>query len=189
MLLKLKNKTLLTMDKLLKDALDKNGVPENFVFEPKEAADFFRELRDNKLVYQKAVEIQQIGDGNIDIRLLLRSELTQDNMYMLINKWYRGELIVKYCDTEIHVYNKKVIKSADIPTSKGPMDEEHVLQPVKTEIPILPAPAKTPISRIIINEHTLGRCEECGSSVHRKWGLFSIDGCINPDCENYHKKN
>lgn len=179
------------MDKLLKEAEAKNGKPAHFVFEPKEAADFIREIIITPSVFKNCVEFQQVGDDVVDIRFLLKTELTHDMMYTIVSKWFKGTLVVFYKEVEIQIVQKKVL---EVPKPNGPIhqddidSDEHVLTPNEKTIPILPPPPPPPTpppSRIISNG--FGNCEKCGSRIHRKW-LFWADGCIQPKCEDYYKK-
>ncbi len=203
MLLKIKNKTLLAMDKLLKDADDRKAVTDYFVFEPKEAADFIREIRIDRTTFKKHVEIKQNDEtDNVDIRFILKQMLTAESMHLIVNKWFKQEITIYYHGVEIQVIKKKVLEvtkpepvqsskgwdTPDVPTPQGPLGEDHVLQPIEKEIPILPPPPPTPPPSRLIYGNLAGRCESCGSSVHYKWGFFGEDGCIQPKCEKYYKK-
>jgi len=196
------------MDKLLKEANDKKGVPSHFVFEPREAADFIREIKDNQIAFRKNVEIEQTDNNDVvDIRFLLKTELNAESMHLIVNKWFKKQISISYQGVRIEVIKKKELdapkpefavgkeqdgwSTPDVPTPQGPLGEEHVLQPIKTEFPILPPPPPTPpLPRVIGFDFLSGHCEECGSSLHRNWYFFGDrKGCIQKKCDNYYKKD
>lgn len=195
MLLKLKNKTLLAMDKLIKESTDKGGKPDCFVFEPQEAADFFREIRLVKDIFKSHLEIKQVSNSdNVDVRFLLQAELSRDTLHLLINKWLKHDLLIFYKNIEIIIVRKKKL---DVPKPQGQHDsgDGHVLKEIPLlESPVekleaLPTPPTPPPARIISEDVGAPTCKTCGSSVHRKWGFLGINGCINPICNNYFNKN
>ena len=48
---------------------------------------------------------------------------------------------------------------------------------------------KPPLTRII-REGTIGDCKKCGSTTIKRFIWFGkVMGCIQPDCENYYKRN
>jgi hypothetical protein len=38
----------------------------------------------------------------------------------------------------------------------------------------------------LIREGTMGECQACGSTLHRKYLFFKTNKCINPECTNKH---
>ena len=46
------------------------------------------------------------------------------------------------------------------------------------EKPILPS------NTILVEADLRKKCDECGSSLRRRW-LFKVLGCFNPKCKNY----
>jgi hypothetical protein len=38
----------------------------------------------------------------------------------------------------------------------------------------------------LIREGTIGECQVCGSTLHRKYLFFKTDKCIHPECTNKH---
>lgn len=60
--------------------------------------------------------------------------------------------------------------------------------------PVEPALPKPPMNRLIRESEPGWRrplCAKCGSSLYRTWRRWFIkgrqeDGCIQPECENYH---
>jgi len=161
MLMKIKNKVLLAMDMLIEEANSKGGIPSTILFEPQEAADFLKEIHELKVSCRKHVHIEHKDDNAIDIRFMLQAPLTKERLQDLIGQWYKRDFVIYYKDVELRVVKKKA--------------------------PDVPAPPSPPPNRII-KEGSIGTCEECGSSLHKKY-IFWNDGCLQPECENYYKNN
>ena len=107
MLMKIKNKMMLAMDKLIEEAKKDGGVPASILFEPQEAADFLKELHDLKIQTRKHVSVKHKDDSAIDIRFLLNATLTKERLEDLIKQWYKRDFVLFYKDIEIKVIKKQ----------------------------------------------------------------------------------
>jgi hypothetical protein len=163
MLMTIKNKMLLGMDRLIDEAQGKGGVPSTILVEPQEAADFLREVKNLIIQYGKHVSIKHKNDTAVDIRFLLQPELTKEVLADLIKQWYKKDFVIFYKGVEIVVIRKK---APDVPVPNG-----SITTPPFT----------------VHKEYAVGRCGKCGSSLHKKY-LFWTDGCLQPECSNYYKK-
>ena len=159
--MKIKNKMMLAMDNLIKETKENDGMPASILFEPQEAADFLKEIRELKVQCKKHVSVKHKDDNAIDVRFLLNAPLTKERLEDLIKQWYVRDFVLFYKDIEIRV--------------------------IKKEAPDVPKPPTPPLSRII-REGSIGTCEKCGSSLHRKFFIW-VDGCYQPECSFYYKDN
>lgn len=147
------------MDGLIGEAKNKGGIPSAILFEPQEAADFLKEIRDLQIQSQKHIRVEYNKTNAIDMRFILQAPLTKKRLQDLIEQWYKRDFIIYYKDVELRVIKKKAVA-----------------------VPVASPPAK------IIKEGSIGRCEQCGSSLHKKY-IFWNDGCLQPECENYYQNN
>ncbi len=85
MLLKLKNKILLGLDKLIENTVKKGGVPNVVLLEPKKAAGFIRELGEFKNICKEHAVFEQKNDSDIDIRFLIQALLSKEELLKIIN--------------------------------------------------------------------------------------------------------
>lgn len=163
MLMTIKNKMMLAMDSLIEEANKKGGVPAEISLEPREAVDFLKEISTLKILCNTHVSIKNANGSETNIHLLLKPELTSERLHTLVKQWYVKTFILSYKDIELKVIPKKLPdRPPDVPIPS-------------------PAPGR------IIKEGSIGMCDKCGSSLHRKY-LFFIDGCIQPECDNYYAK-
>lgn len=161
MLMTIKNKMLLGMDRLIEETKKKGGVPANISLDVQEAADFLREIQHLKIEIRKYLSVKHANNTDTDFRFLLQSVVTKEGLGEIIKQWYNKEFVVTYKGVEIRV--------------------------VKTKKPNVPKPLG-PLNRILSEDSFGGHCEKCGSSLHSKW-IFWDDGCIQPKCENYYKND
>ena len=89
-----------------------------------------------------------------------------------------GKMVCNKLNTPIRLQNEREFN-------------EKILELYKSKM--ITSPPKPPLSRII-REHTIGDCPKCGSTQNKNhhflwWNFGRIIGCINPDCNNYYKKN
>ena len=82
------------MDRLIDEAQGKGGVPSTISFEPQEAADFLREVKNLIIQYGKHVSIKHKNDTAVDIRFLLQPELTKEVLADLIKQWYKKDFVI-----------------------------------------------------------------------------------------------
>lgn len=158
MLMTLKNKMMIGMDKLITEANVVNGVPAKILLEPQEAAEFIKEIKDNKILSNKFITLAHTGD-DIDVRFLLTGELTNEKVKTIINQWYTKTINICYKNVEIVVVKKQ---APDVPEPVGPIND-------------------------IVKEGEIRSCPICHCSMHYKW-FFWIDGCLNFQCANYYGK-
>lgn len=159
MIMTLKNKITLAMDKLIVEAKNKNGIPANILLDPQEAVEFIKELQQNKELCQEHITFKHAETGDTNITFFLPAEITNENIKMFVQDWYKEKFSVNYKEIEVMVINKSV---PSVVTSAT--DTNNVKKYYEPNC-----------------------CEMCGSDVHRKW-LFFADGCMQPKCENYYKK-
>lgn len=169
MLMTLKNKILLSMDNLITKTKDKGGVPANISLEPQEAADFLKELQQNKIACKRHIEIKRADSSITDINFLLNHELTKTYLKSLLEQWHNNTISIYYKDIEIKVVKKKIVN----------------IDVVEKRTPDVPVPAG-PINSVV-KEGEIMSCIICHSSLHSKW-FFWTDGCLNETCENYYGK-
>jgi len=50
---------------------------------------------------------------------------------------------------------------------------------------------KAPLNRLIYESDGVLNdfCKKCGSSLKRKFGIFKTKHCVQPECNNYWRKN
>jgi len=159
MLLTLKNKTCLAMDALIKEAKEKNGVPNDFKFSTQEASEFLKEITEMGSEKRRDIVIKQKNDNEPDTRFLLKSPLIKEMGQFLLNQWNQKEITIFYKDIEVIIFNKR------------PM--------------AVVKPPEGPPNAIIKEGDTRKKCVVCGSSMWRKLFFWS-DGCVQPQCKNYH---
>jgi len=165
MLMTIKNKMMLAMDSLITEAKKKGGVPAEISLEPSEAVNFLKECRELKILCNKNVSIKDRENNEREVCFYFKAELTTERLKHLIKEWHTKEIMLFYKDIKLRVVQKKL---PDVP------------EPI-TDVPELIAP----LGRII-KEGSISICDECGSSLHRKY-LFFVDGCIQPKCNNYYR--
>jgi len=107
MLMTLKNKMIMGMDRLIEETRMKGGIPNTINLEPQEAADFLREIRE----LEDKTEIRFQGkSAGIDLRFILKQELTKERLVELITQWHHGDFDIYYKDIKL-----KVVKNAKPP--------------------------------------------------------------------------
>ncbi len=121
MLMTIKNKMMLAMDSLIKEAENKGGVPAEILLEPREAVEFLKEINTLRILCNKHVSIKNANGSETNIHLLLKPELTSDRLHTLVKQWYTKSFILSYKDITLRVVQRKLpdvpepIKSPDVP--------------------------------------------------------------------------
>lgn len=160
----IKNKMLLAMDVLIEETKKNGGVPKDILLAPNEAMHFILESGMLTPLKKNQISAKRKDDNGFDIRFLLKPSLTKEEAIAIVQRWYAGEFTLEYNGVSVVV----------IPKSRT--DDRAAIV----------APPEPPIGRFI-SEVVTGECGKCGSSVHRKWGFLRVDGCIQPQCQNYWK--
>jgi hypothetical protein len=110
MLLKLRNKMTMAMDKMIEEAKELGGVPGQILLEPKEAAEFIREINHTsmKIRVKKEIDIGQKNPDEFDIRLLIwgKDPISTEDLKMIVEKWYKKEYSFRYKSLELLVVMK-----------------------------------------------------------------------------------
>jgi hypothetical protein len=200
MILKFKNKHIMALDKMIKDAAAIDGaIIDSIILDQKEALGLILE----------AVNLSSKDIGNIRVTDLDGVDITtrelvwngtgvdkNEHVKNFVNSWYKLHYRVKYLNIPMTIVKPKPL---DVPKPNGWTDEPKgkvtVPKGVKVPAPPLPPPArsvgggspkpKAPPNSIIQLGNTRGFCDKCGSSLKSKWFFFKAGGCIQPDCENY----
>lgn len=106
--LRVKNKTLISMDKVLDDAAKKGGIAESFVIDSRDAANFLREANVCKnTVRNKITFSHDQKEGQQDIRMVIwgNKELSFDSVETILQEWLSGHLKVNYLSVPVMIEN------------------------------------------------------------------------------------
>ena len=110
MILKLRNKMTMAMDKMIEEAKEIGGVPGEIIFEPKEAVEFIREIHHSamKLRCKKNIEIRQSNSNEPDVRLQIwgSAPLLDKDVRSIIERWYKRECKFTYRKVDLFVVHK-----------------------------------------------------------------------------------
>ena len=217
MLLKFKNKHLMALDKMIKEAKEAGGMIDSIILDPKEALGLLMELSDLGAKYMTDMTMRdREGEDQIRKELLWGEGDGHERGKKVIQLWYKTEYEVKYKTIKLVVVKPKPKAEGWMNSTTGPLDVPK--PPPVDDIPERPAPpAKPPSSGAIaisspptenshwntmapppppkpppgriIREGVIGICDKCNSSLKTKWFFFKPGGCIQPECENYWEKN
>jgi hypothetical protein len=126
MILKLKNKHILGLSKILQKGYQLGGVPKYFEVHPSEAYHMLieiNELYQTRTPIEKGgpleyIDIVQVSDTTEDVRLALysKSSITRELGEELVKQWHAKEFYITYSGIEVRVIpNAKVSKSKPLP--------------------------------------------------------------------------
>lgn len=109
MLMKIKNKMTLAMDKMIEKAEADGGIPSHILLDPQEAANFLRELSTLKVEYRRFINLLRTNDNtdsDTDMRFILYQKMSTENLKTIINQLYKNELSLSYKNIKIQVIKK-----------------------------------------------------------------------------------
>ena len=118
MILLLKNKLIIALDKVLEDSLKVEGIPKQVLFTLEEGVEFIREL--NALPYYKPSIVLVRTDGNIDgwkninQQIFHTARITVEALTEIVTLWKDDKLFVFYDSIQIKI----VKQSAADPNQK-----------------------------------------------------------------------
>jgi len=107
MLMKIKNKMMLGMDKVIKRTTDSGGIPACILLDPQEAVDFLKEIRELKIQCKKHIRVEHKNNSDIDMRFVLHGQLTKEKFNTFIVQWYNREILLYYKGIKLQVVKKK----------------------------------------------------------------------------------
>jgi len=157
MILKFKNKYMMSLNGMIADASQAGGIPDFILLEAQEAFNFLLEASKLKKKYQG---ILTINCGNINSTMSIwNPDITRQQLKEMTEEWYKLKYTVFYNNIELRIIKQK------------------------KEIP----PPEKIIKKEIIRYNLEGKiCDECGSSIRRFWWFGYDKGCINRHCTNYY---
>jgi hypothetical protein len=185
MLLKFKNKHLMALDKMVKEAEGMGGMIDSVVLDLKEAYGLILELVNLGAKHIGPIKITDLDGVDITRQELIWNGMSIDKnerVKKIVNSWYKLHFKVKYENIPLVV----------VKTPKKEKEKKALPPPEKSDagwndVPDVPKP-KGPPNRIISEGGVYGVCDKCGSSWKSKWFFFKGDGCLQPECENYWDK-
>lgn len=112
MLMTLKNKILLSMDRLIMETKKKGGVPESIFLEPQEAIEFLREIKYADRSFRgNNITVKHTNNNDVDIRFLLQGELTDERLKTFVKNWHKKIFVIFFKGIELKVVEKKLPKA------------------------------------------------------------------------------
>jgi len=180
----------MAIDKMLTDAKNLGGEPDNIIIEPNEAYSLLKEAALNPDAYKGKLSVTRTGEEDENVALLWKNifiSKDQNSIKNMVNDWYKLKYRVTYSGVELKIVKPKEEEPKEIDYPEPPT----VPEPRSVTGRQIPAPPKFPPNRIIRDDLSdmsgLRVCEKCGSSLKTKWIFFKSDKCIQPECDNYYK--